>query len=474
MLRFANDVETWDAIVKQMEDLPFRCMNVLGQGVNCSVLSLCPLEEEGSLDESESGGDWTDEYFGLGDMHEDSESTYSSSAGAESESSSGEWSSADADGSTTKMPHTCLTTQSPMGVVEVVAKKFDNITTDVCYDARRAGSGDRVHIDEDARRYLKWLVAQPEKMDTSIIKKHISPTTAGYSEFVSESLCHILLTDLVVKNITPHVVMAFRALEHENKGYLIQERISSTIVEALEENPKLSCRDMTAMYLQVFVTLHILQDTCGFKHHDLHLDNVFLKRIDDSMVWNGVRMDSATHFSYELDGVTLTIPNCGYIVKLGDFGMSSLDVYGRRIQRLYLNESSSRWGEWTPVLVGRRGYDGQVLVGDLAFDEDSWRFEDEDTRAFLRRLRVAAQGPNGKLTYSKHRPVTGHVSDVPPLDVVQQVFVENPLEVCDFRATPTDAKVMCLGSLANLSTEPVAKPKKRRRRRTSDSRNSLE
>ena len=468
VLRFSDKVETWDEIIKQMPDLPFKCVNVLGQGVNCSVLSVSPL---GDVEAEESGesseGDWSDDYFGLRDVQREASDDESCSSESESESESDEWSSVESDGSTARMPHPCLTTESPMGPVEVVAKRFENIDRDVCYDARRPGSNVRVHLAESASKYLEWLVGQPDKMDTSIIKKHISPTKACYSEFVAESLCHILLTDLVVQNITPHVVMAFRALEHEKKGYLIQERISSTISEALEENPKLSCRDMAAMYLQVFVTLHVLQDSCGLKHHDLHLDNVFVKRIDDSMTWNGASMKTATHFSYELDEGVLTIPNCGYIVKIGDFGMSSLNIYGRRVQRLYMNESSSRWGDWDAGLPGKRGYDGQVVMGDIPFEQGNWRFEDDDTHEFMARLRSAAQGPDGKLTYSKQRPAIGHVSDVAPLDVVKQVFLTDPLPVCDFRETPTDATVVCLTSLGRLSTEAEAtapKPKRKRRK----------
>lgn len=463
MLRFENKVEEWDKIVKHMPELPFRCVNVLGQGVNCSVHTITPVEEESEeTEESEEACD----YFGLDDVQ--SVDGSETETGSDDESYSSEWSAVEADGES-EVTHTCMTTPSPMGPVEVVAKKFLNVDEDTCYIAKKRGVHARVFLEDSARKYLEWLVEQTDRIDTSIVSHHISPTKACYSEFVSESLCHILLTDLVVNAITPHVVMAFRSIQHEHTGYLIQERISSTIDEALEENPKLTCRDMCAMYLQIFITLHVLQDSCGFKHHDLHLDNVFVKRIDDSVTWNGVSLKTATHFSYELsDGVVLTIPNCGYIVKIGDFGMSSLNIYGRRVQRLSMDtyKSSARWGDWDVKLEGKRGYDGQVLLGDIPFDSESWRYKDQDTHTFMKRLRAAAQGPNGKLTYGKQRPVVGHVSDVPPLDVVHQVFITDPLPVCDFRSTPPDSTVVCLTSLSNLSTSEVAKAPKKRRRRT--------
>lgn len=439
---FPNDAEKWEDVVKDMPHLPFRCVDVLGQGANCSVHSLSPDSDSESdsvsctdseSDSESDSGDWVADYFGPGDVKTEDESTGSVDDESMEMESEGE-------------PHTCLTTPSPMGPVEVVAKKFRNIDLDVCYIGQWS-DGSRASLYNDPHKYLEWLRGQ-KNVTTTIAKKHISPTKACYSEFVSESLCHLLLTDLVASGITPHVVMAFRALNHKRDGYLIQERISSNIDEALEENPKLTCRDICAMYLQVFVTLHTLQQACGFKHHDLHLNNVFLKRIDGSMTWNGVKLKDATHFSYKLGDRVLTIPNCGYIVKIGDFGMSSLNIYGRRIQRLSLDcyKSSPSWGEFSADLDGGCGYDGQVLMGDVPFDLTSWRVHDYDTRAFMKRLRSAAQGPNGKLTHERQRPAIGCVSDVPPLDVVKQVFLTDPQPVYDFRTEPTDATIVCLTS----------------------------
>jgi hypothetical protein len=463
---FEGEVEKWDDIVKHMETLPFRCVSVLGQGMNCSVHSIASAEaQEEEASSEESSGEWTEDYFRLDDMKREDSDDSSSDSDYGSDSESDEWSSVDAEGRTSRA-QPCVTTESPMGPVEVVAKRFRDVDTDVCYEAKRPGSNVRVHLASSSAKYLRWLTQQPEKMDTGIIKRHISPTTACYNEFVSESLCHILLTDLVAKKLTPHLVMAFRALRHDKDGYLIQERISATIVEELEENPKLTCRDMASLYLQVFVTLHVLQHACGFKHHDLHLDNVFLKRIDDSMKWKGESLKNATHFSYELGDAVLTVPNCGYIVKIGDFGFSSLNVFGRRIQRMSMHTpKSAKWGDWDADLAGKRGYDGQVVMGDMPFEEDSWRYEHEPTREFLCRLRTAAQGPDGKLTHGKHRPALGHVSDVTPMEVLQQVFLQDPLPVSDFREAPSDAKVLCLTSVEDLSNQPEAKPAKKRKRR---------
>ena len=479
---FPTDVEEWEnTVVKEVDCLPFICTEALGQGVNCTVHLVESVEDyEGEDDDVELDstdelyeGEWTDRYFGLNDMRDEgnteSDSSYSS-ASYSSEESSEEWSTMDQYGDCHRARQ-CMTSESPMGKVEMVAKKFVDVDNDVCFEGKRPGFNSRIRLEESATKYIRWLEKQTERVQTNIITRHITPSTACFSEFVSESICHTLLTSLVSEGITPHLVMALKVLKCGNRGYLMQERITSTIEEALEENPKLTPRDMAGMYLQLFITLHVLQDTCSFKHHDLHIDNVFIKRIDEHMMWNGVHLSEATHFSYDLGDTVLTIPNCGYIVKIGDFGISSLDMAGRKVQRLSLElyETSPKWGEWSVELEGKRGYDGQLLMGCPPFDPESWRFQDKDTQEFLRRVRGAAQGPNGVLTHGKRRPAHGNVSDVAPLDVVRSVFVQDPEPMYDFRGAPEGSKpvVVCMTSLSKLHTDPPIKPviKKRRRRR---------
>ena len=398
---------------------------------------------------------------------EDSESCTSQESDIEDEDA--EWSTVQKDGTTraTNQPHECVTTLSPMGMVEVVAKKFTKLQqTSLCYEG--VDSVTNKLIVCAAMEYMDWLVTQENPIKTREVYQRITSNSACFSPFVSESLCHILITDLVAKNITPHVVMAFRALECGDTGYLLQERINSTIDEFLEETPGVDAAGMASLYLQAFVTLHVLQDTCNFKHADLHANNLFIKQIDDDMEWKGVKLKDASHFSYNLGGdLTLTVPNLGYIVKIGDFGCATLDAFGHRIQTLGTPgiKDEPRWGDRNAKL-NHVGYDGQFLMGSPPFDQQSWRAKDAPTLEVMTRLRKCAQGPNGKLTWALCRPAQGHVSDVAPLDVVKQVFVHNPPTFADFTKTPTDTTgVVCLTDLTDLSTTQPRKPKRRRRTR---------
>ncbi len=501
---FTADVNMWEDIIKKVENLPFECIRLLGHGEWCSVYSIAPIEEldnnsdgaTSNVNEEEKADDedlisdndsdneeethWTEKYFDMNDVEgtisdSDSSSCYDDMSDSDDESEdsdcSEEWTNLDdSDVKNKKMPHVVINTPSPMGPVEVVAKRFTNLKEDVCYQACDPHTKAQLKLESSSHKYLEWMQGCNQHVDTKVLTKKITDTTACYNGFVTESLCHLLITDLVARSITPHITMAFRAMQCGNTGYLIQERISSTLEEIMEFNPNLGATEMAAFYFQIIFTLHIVQATCRMKHHDLHTSNVFIKVIDDDMVWRGQKLKEATHFSYKLDDNTVVyLPNNGHIVKLGDFGMSSLDVYGRRIQKLDMETypTGTGWGDWTPELNNCEGYDAQMLVGAPPFEEESWRMNDEPTRVFLRHLRRVVQGPNGKLTRSRLRPMPGHVSTTTPLEVVRKVFIEEPGQGYDFRGAPQEdnAVVICMSDLGDLIPDTPTDTFRKRKRR---------
>ena len=469
--RLGVDAFKWMDEVKEVDELPFECVKLLGHGSNCSVYTLmhveeCAEESNESIDDDESSEPehWVNALYGQNDMD-----TMSDVSTASSDVMS------DSDGSTdTSWENVCsqpITSDSPMGTVEVVAKRFSDVDLDRCFTAHNPKTRTRLRIDSDAEEFVEWLAGQERPVDVKIITEHITPSKACFGDLISESLCQLTLTDLVSKGMTPNIIMAFRAFVCDGRGFLIQERITGTLDEVLEENPGMTSRDIASAYLQVFVTLHMLQETCDFKHHDLHPGNVFMKRIDDTMVWKGQKMCEATHFTYDLgEHGVLTFPNNGYIVKIGDFGLSSMTLHGRRIQSLSMGTYArgASWGEWSASLEGGHGYDGQTVMASPPFERDSPRIDDADTIALLRRLRASTQGPNGRLTKGRYRPKAGHVSDVRPLEVIKQVFLDEPDACADFREPPPDdAVVMCLSSVTDLVSTPArTSTSNKRRRRT--------
>ena len=471
MERYANsfptEVKRWADLIMRVDTLPFECVDMLGRGEQCSVHALTPrrdltqhvASEASGSEASEEETHWTEDYFKMNDVEgafSDEESDFE--YGSEDESD--EWTNVESkEDSGSGNQRVTIVTPSPMGSVEVVAKRFEHLDGDVCYVGCDPTTQTQLMLESSSTRYVEWMQAQSRHIQTRVLTEQITDSAACYSGFVSESLAHLLITDLVARGISPHITMAFRALEWNNTGYLVQERISSTLGEVLEADPNLGARELASLYFQTIFTLHMLQQTCSLKHHDLHTDNVFVKVIDESMVWEGQKLKDATHFSYVLgDSVTVYLPNTGYLVKLGDFGEASLNVYGRRIQRLDMetHPKGTGWGTYTSKFEEHEGYDTQVLCGAPPFECDSWRVEDKPTSTFLRHLRRVVQGRKGKLTRSRMRPLPGHVSRVTPFEILRDVFLNTPRPSYDFRTPPPEdgAVVICLGDVGRLSSEP--------------------
>lgn len=456
---FSDDVTTWESTIKKVDQLPFECVYMLGHGEHCVVYTIIPnhlsseSESVETVSDSMSDIHWSEEYFKLNDV----------------EGSMGEPSFDDESESTQDEVDTTtltITTPSPMGDVEVVAKKFLYVSDDVCYEARHPDTQASLVLECNADAYIKWLEGCPDHVTTNIIRHRITPATACFNGFVTESLCHLLITDLVAAGVTPHLTMAFRAVQKDSEGYLILERITGTLEDILQSHITLTAGDVAGFYFQTLFTLHILQEACRFKHHDLHTENVFLRAIDDAMEWKGQKLKDATHFEYCLaDDVRLYLPNRGFIVKLGDFGMASMDIYGRRLQRLDMETYATDpdWGDWNSTFVGYEGYDMQVLMGAPPFDTSSHRMNDERLQQFMRHLRRAVQGGNGKLTRRRLRPLSGHVSRETPMTILRKVFVQHPGDDYNFTTAPPEGSVIVnLGDVRDLH-RAVSTPSQRRR-----------
>ena len=95
---------------------------------------------------------WTEEYFNLNDV----EGPFSDSSDEDSsEEDSIEEVSIDSTGeSDTQLT---IITPSPMGPVEVVAKRFLNVNDDICYQACHPDTKASLTIKGDSVSFIKWL-----------------------------------------------------------------------------------------------------------------------------------------------------------------------------------------------------------------------------------------------------------------------------------------------------------------------------
>lgn len=90
---------------------------------------------------------------------------------------------------------------------------------------------------------------------------------------------------------------------------------------------------------QMVCGLYTFQKNYRGMHNDFHLGNVFIKYVDDTL-YKGKPLSKYEFFDYEIEGVKYRIPNLGLIVKLGDWGHSSMVVKKVKDTPTYLTSAT--------------------------------------------------------------------------------------------------------------------------------------
>lgn len=299
------------------------------------------------------------------------------------------------------------------------------------------------------------------------------------TEFIHEALLSMGLSRVLLDGAkTPHVTRSVGAYLNtsEDRGCLVMERIFCTLYDALKDRcgMKLETRAVAGMYLQTIHALAIAQIECNLKHHDLHTKNVFIKKLVPGTMWNGVDLSAAKYFKYTVGSHEFYVENCGYLPQLADFGLSSGAIDGVALERVDMGmlgggsdgSPSEDWGEWTPDIAGRRGYDLQVLFSEDPVSNRTRLSRSAALAQLSKRLLYASNADNGTLSECG-RPVVA--SDIPPEHVLLSVFSSPAHALYNFlNKPPADALTADMGALepraytAASSSSKAAAPKRER------------
>jgi serine/threonine protein kinase len=294
---------------------------------------------------------------------------------------------------------------------------------------------------EDAEIYMRRRQFKPPRYEAREIHEFVAGSFVGYSAFVVESICNLLLTRLVDQGVTPHVLIATQAINCTLDDLLADPRHSEPSICKRE----LSNREIASLFLQTVCAVDTIQRVCKLKHHDLHTGNVFLRRITEGLTFKGEDLSTAAHFHYHVSGKDFYVPNCGLLVKIGDFGMASFNVGDKRVQRVDMdvfNDDIEKWGAWNAHYEGERGYDTQVLFADIPVDHR--HLENHELHRFFKHARATTTGKKGRVSRKKGRPLPGHVSNSPASSVLESVFTRRLEPWFDFTAQPADGKTITL------------------------------
>lgn len=89
--------------------------------------------------------------------------------------------------------------------------------------------------------------------------------------------------------------------------------------------------------------LHTFQEELAGSHNDLHLGNLMIKLCDDTL-FNNRPLNKISHWEYKIGDQDFRLPNLGFLVKVIDFGLSSVSLQSGMVNRRFaLNEASPLW-----------------------------------------------------------------------------------------------------------------------------------
>jgi len=161
----------------------------------------------------------------------------------------------------------------------------------------------------------------------------------------------LILSEASAASFLPHIVDTYSIMMGTSGIMRIMDRIGSRDATSVLDadtylmNNRFDADIFDCMFFQVVYTLCVLYDVLGFHHNDLHWSNILLQF---SKVGN--------HMNYCInDTMAIRIPWCGFVAKIIDFDMSSL-----QFDTIHIMSS--------PVLISnarRKGIGLQSVVGDV-------------------------------------------------------------------------------------------------------------
>lgn len=157
------------------------------------------------------------------------------------------------------------------------------------------------------------------------------------TEFVIGALCSRDYTS----GKSPHFVEFHRAYSSSHGVVAVMEQVDGTMLDADRIFRELIRRQVkngvprdecptpaqlaTNVVVQAIFALRYFRTRFGGQHNDAHLGNIFLK-LCDATIFDGRQLRRTTHWRYVTeDGYEFRVPNLGILVKLADFGLSTVN-----------------------------------------------------------------------------------------------------------------------------------------------------
>jgi len=188
------------------------------------------------------------------------------------------------------------------------------------------------------------------------------------NEYLNEGLVGLAITKLGL----PNVVKTYDLWISKATGFILQEYGGASMLKSMCD---LTLPEFKSIVVQILATLSLAQDKAHFKHHDVHLDNIFINRLKASDVYKGSPLNSKDTWCYVLsNGTKVHVKHCGILAKIGDYGLASITDDGVRYERVdmpILDATEIEWGQWSGSLEGQGLYDAVVFLSKFFLPEES-------------------------------------------------------------------------------------------------------
>lgn len=212
------------------------------------------------------------------------------------------------------------------------------------------------------------LVSKIAFINGGLIKRDGATRLALCNEYLNEALVGLILSETIPK--VPHFVKTYDAWIQNCSGFILQDHAGQALGNTMCE---LSLVEFKSAVMQTLVALAIAESVANFKHHDVHLDNVFVARLGDSDA-----LRATPNWTYVLggpSGTRITIPHHGILARLGDFGLSAITDHRNKIryERLdyeLLDGAEMEWGRWTGTRDGLESYDIATFLSKFFLEQE--------------------------------------------------------------------------------------------------------
>jgi hypothetical protein len=251
------------------------------------------------------------------------------------------------------------------------------------------------------------------------------------NEYMNEALVGLLVHEYL-DPVLPHYVSIYDAWIHNAFGFLLQDYGGQSCLKILSD---MSLEEFKSLVLQVLVAIAFGQTILGLKHHDVHLENVFVTRLNaQGPLKQFPDATKCATWSYKLSkDIHFTFDHCHVLGRLGDFGLASANdpnskIRFERVDYPLLDIGETEWGAWNGSMDSCASYDMMTFLSKFFLEHES-AYIRSDQRAWAQEVYWSIHkfineksGVSVEMSWIG-RPFRGHEGPVDALTILKEAPV---------------------------------------------------